>query len=97
MHRDLWEIKRLYNPGFGTKAGPSPKPPLNHSCDLPPLLFLLFLLFLLEHTMSATAVPEKAPDDSSKLKTFLSILRKYAALAPHSPPHRGAAYRIPRR
>ncbi|CAP86148.1 Pc20g08190, partial [Penicillium rubens Wisconsin 54-1255] len=26
--------------------------------------------------MSAIAVPEKAPDDSSKLKTFLSILRK---------------------
>ena len=31
-------------------------------------------------TMSSTAAatPEKAPDDSSKLKTFLSILRKYA-------------------
>jgi hypothetical protein len=27
--------------------------------------------------MSATVVPEKTPDDSSKLKTFLSILRKY--------------------
>jgi hypothetical protein len=27
---------------------------------------------------SATTAPEKAPDDSSKLKTFLSILRKYA-------------------
>ncbi|CAG8905202.1 unnamed protein product [Penicillium egyptiacum] len=31
--------------------------------------------------MSATAVPEKAPDDSSKLKTFLSILRKFVGVA----------------
>jgi hypothetical protein len=31
--------------------------------------------------MSSVAVAEKTPDDSSKLKTFLSILRKYASLA----------------
>ncbi|KAJ5124675.1 Oxysterol-binding protein [Penicillium bovifimosum] len=31
--------------------------------------------------MSATPVPEKAPDDSSKLKTFLSILRKFVGVA----------------
>ncbi|KAJ6132805.1 hypothetical protein N7471_008020 [Penicillium samsonianum] len=31
--------------------------------------------------MSATTVPEKAPDDSSKLKTFLSILRKFVGVA----------------
>ncbi|KAF7715102.1 Oxysterol-binding family protein [Penicillium ucsense] len=31
--------------------------------------------------MSATAVPEKTPDDSSKLKTFLSILRKFVGVA----------------
>jgi len=31
--------------------------------------------------MSATVVPEKAPDDSSKLKTFLSILRKFVGVA----------------
>ncbi|KAJ5864347.1 Oxysterol binding protein (Orp8) [Penicillium soppii] len=31
--------------------------------------------------MSTTAVPEKAPDDSSKLKTFLSILRKFVGVA----------------
>ncbi|OQE37071.1 hypothetical protein PENCOP_c010G00898 [Penicillium coprophilum] len=31
--------------------------------------------------MSAIAVPEKAPDDSSKLKTFLSILRKFVGVA----------------
>ncbi|CDM32372.1 hypothetical protein DTO013E5_3441 [Penicillium roqueforti] len=31
--------------------------------------------------MSAVAVPEKAPDDSSKLKTFLSILRKFVGVA----------------
>jgi hypothetical protein len=33
--------------------------------------------------MSSTAAseaPEKAPDDSSKLKTFLSILKKYVLL-----------------
>lgn len=40
--------------------------------------------------MSAIAVPEKAPDDSSKLKTFLSILRKYAT---HGLPPRIAALR----
>lgn len=31
---------------------------------------------------SAATTPEKAPDDSSKLKTFLSILRKYALTLP---------------
>ncbi|KAJ5780892.1 Oxysterol-binding protein [Penicillium paradoxum] len=31
--------------------------------------------------MSATTAPEKAPDDSSKLKTFLSILRKFVGVA----------------
>jgi hypothetical protein len=31
--------------------------------------------------MSSVTVPEKIPDESSKLKTFLSILRKYAFLA----------------
>ncbi|KAJ5971090.1 Oxysterol-binding protein [Penicillium vulpinum] len=31
--------------------------------------------------MSAITVPEKAPDDSSKLKTFLSILRKFVGVA----------------
>ncbi|KAJ5692089.1 Oxysterol-binding protein-like protein 1 [Penicillium macrosclerotiorum] len=30
--------------------------------------------------MSSAAVPEKAPDDSSKLKTFLSILRKFVGV-----------------
>ncbi|KAJ5454277.1 Oxysterol-binding protein-like protein 1 [Penicillium daleae] len=30
--------------------------------------------------MSATVVPEKTPDDSSKLKTFLSILRKFVGV-----------------
>ncbi|KAJ5566312.1 Oxysterol-binding protein [Penicillium sp. DV-2018c] len=35
--------------------------------------------------MSATAVPEKAPDDSSKLKTFLSILRKYTTPRSYPP------------
>lgn len=29
---------------------------------------------------STDSAPEKAPDESSKLKTFLSILRKYALL-----------------
>ena len=38
---------------------------------------------------TATAgTPEKAPDDSSKLKTFLSILRKYAVS-----PSSGKSYR----
>ncbi|KAJ5306609.1 hypothetical protein PENANT_c031G03695 [Penicillium antarcticum] len=31
--------------------------------------------------MSTTVAPEKAPDDSSKLKTFLSILRKFVGVA----------------
>jgi hypothetical protein len=53
----------------------------------------IYLAFCLEHrasvkptfppleTMSSVTVPEKIPDESSKLKTFLSILRKYAFLA----------------
>lgn len=53
--------------------------------SLPPLpLYLLYRTLIATSsttlTMSSTAAatPEKAPDDSSKLKTFLSILRKYA-------------------
>jgi hypothetical protein len=40
--------------------------------------------------MSTAAVPEKAPDDSSKLKTFLSILRKYVSWGRPAPPFLGA-------
>ncbi|KAM0096501.1 hypothetical protein ACP6JD_000264 [Aspergillus fumigatus] len=31
--------------------------------------------------VAATATPDKANDDSSKLKTFLSILRKFVGVA----------------
>lgn len=53
---------------------------------LPPLYLLYHTLIATSSTtltMSSTAAatPEKAPDDSSKLKTFLSILRKYALLS----------------